>query len=63
MGCKRTLNTRMIMQVHDELVFEVPEHELALVKPMIQQLMVNAAHLNVPLEVEIGVGDNWDEAH
>jgi DNA polymerase-1 len=56
-------NTRMIMQVHDELVFEVPEHELALVKPMIQQLMVNAAHLNVPLEVEIGVGDNWDEAH
>ena len=59
----QALNTRMIMQVHDELVFEVPDHELALVKPMLQQLMVNAASLNVPLEVDIGVGDNWDEAH
>jgi DNA polymerase-1 len=59
----QALNTRMIMQVHDELVFEVPNHELALVKPMLQQLMVNAASLNVPLEVDIGVGDNWDEAH
>ncbi|MEN9502717.1 MAG: polymerase [Pseudomonadota bacterium] len=55
--------TRMIMQVHDELVFEVPENELALMQTRIPELMAQAATLNVPLVVDVGVGNNWDEAH
>lgn len=55
--------TRMIMQVHDELVFEVPESELALMQTRIPELMAQAATLNVPLVVDVGVGNNWDEAH
>ncbi len=57
------LRSRLIMQVHDELVLEVPEDELALVKDMLPQLMCNVAELNVPLLVELGSGKNWDEAH
>ena len=55
--------TRMIMQVHDELVFEVPENELALMQTRIPELMAQAATLNVPLVVDVGIGNNWDEAH
>ncbi|MEZ7984772.1 MAG: DNA polymerase, partial [Pseudomonadales bacterium] len=54
---------KMIMQVHDELVFEVPTDKLDYAKEKIGQLMSNAADLAVPLIVDIGVGDNWDEAH
>jgi DNA polymerase-1 len=54
---------QMIMQVHDELVFEVPAAEIELAKTQIEAFMVNAAKLNVPLEVGIGVGDNWEQAH
>ncbi|MAK67349.1 MULTISPECIES: DNA polymerase I [unclassified Methylophaga] len=54
---------RMIMQVHDELVFEVPEDQLDLAKTEIEQFMIKAAELAVPLEVGIGVGDNWEQAH
>ena len=54
---------RMIMQVHDELVFEVPASELALMQTRIPELMVQAATLNVPLVVDVGIGNNWDEAH
>jgi DNA polymerase-1 len=57
------LQTRLIMQVHDELVLEVPEDELALVKETLPGLMCNVAALNVPLLVEVGQGKNWDEAH
>ena len=56
-------DARMIMQVHDELVFEVAESELDKVTNMIQQKMCHAADLKVPLVVDVGVGDNWDEAH
>ncbi len=55
--------TRMIMQVHDELVFEVPEAEVEWVKHEIPRLMAGVADLKVPLLAEIGVGPNWDEAH
>ena len=55
--------TRMIMQVHDELVFEIPESELDKILPEITSRMETAAELNVPLLVEAGVGNNWDEAH
>ena len=57
------LATRMIMQVHDELVLEVPESELALVKVRLPALMAGVAALKVPLLAEVGVGKNWDEAH
>jgi DNA polymerase-1 len=57
------LHSRLIMQVHDELVLEVPEDELALVKEKLPGLMCNVADLNVPLLVELGSGKNWDEAH
>ena len=57
------LHTRMIMQVHDELVFEVPEAELETVRAQVTALMTNAVTLAVPLVVDTGVGDNWDEAH
>ncbi len=57
------LCTKMIMQVHDELVFEVPENEMATVREQVVALMTNAAALAVPLVVESGVGNNWDEAH
>ncbi|HKX94337.1 MAG TPA: DNA polymerase, partial [Methylibium sp.] len=55
--------TRMIMQVHDELVFEVPEAELAWAREAVPRLMAGVARLKVPLLAEVGVGANWDEAH
>ncbi|MHB1237527.1 MAG: DNA polymerase I [Gallionella sp.] len=57
------LKSRLIMQVHDELVLEVPEEELHLVKEMLPRLMCGVAELQVPLLVELGEGRNWDEAH
>ena len=56
-------DAKMIMQVHDELVFEVAENKIAEYSAIIRTLMCSAANLNVPLIVDIGVGDNWDEAH
>ena len=55
--------TRMVMQVHDELVFEVPESELDWVRAEVPRLMAGVAGLSVPLLAEVGVGANWDEAH
>jgi DNA polymerase I len=55
--------TRMIMQVHDELVFEVPETEVDWLKLEIPRLMAEVAQLKVPLLAEVGVGPNWDQAH
>lgn len=57
------VDARMIMQVHDELVFEVAETAVEEVRERCRALMVGVAELRVPLEVEIGVGGNWDEAH
>lgn len=57
------LQTRLIMQVHDELVLEVPDNELALVKEKLPGLMCHVAELKVPLEVGLGVGTNWEAAH
>jgi len=55
--------TRMIMQVHDELVFEVPDAEVDWVRAEIPRLMADVAKLKVPLLAEVGVGLNWDQAH
>ena len=57
------LATRMIMQVHDELVLEVPKAELDLVRTKLPELMAGVAKLDVPLLAEVGIGPNWDEAH
>lgn len=59
----KKLNARMIMQVHDELILEVPQDELEDVLSGLKARMSNAARLDVPLVVDVGVGDNWDEAH
>jgi len=55
--------TKMIMQVHDELVFEVPEDEVEWVRVEVPRLMAGVAELRVPLLAEIGIGSNWEEAH
>ena len=55
--------TKMIMQVHDELVFEVANDQLGFVRDSVVERMTGAAELNVPLLVETGVGVDWDEAH
>jgi DNA polymerase-1 len=57
------LDARMTMQVHDELVFDVPHHEVEIVKPIILENMKNAIKTKVPIMVEIGTGVNWLEAH
>ena len=56
-------DVKLLMQVHDELVFEVKESELERIEIKIQELMESAAELNVPLVAEFGHGDNWDQAH
>jgi DNA polymerase-1 len=60
---KEKLATKLVMQVHDELVLEVPIEELDDVKRNVEELMTGVAKLDVPLVVEVGVGDNWDQAH
>jgi DNA polymerase I len=55
--------TRMVMQVHDELVLEVPEAELPWAREALPRLMAGVAQLKVPLVAEVGVGANWDQAH
>ena len=57
------LRSRLVLQVHDELVLEVPHGELERVRESLPGLMGDVAQLAVPLLVEVGVGANWDEAH
>ena len=57
------LQSKLIMQVHDELVLEVPDSELESVKTKLPELMQNVAKLDVPLLAEVGVGGNWENAH
>ena len=59
----QAMDARMIMQVHDELVFEVAESQLASLQAGVKEAMEGAAQLDVPLVVDMGVGANWDEAH
>jgi DNA polymerase-1 len=60
---KEKLKTKMILQVHDELVFDLHKNEVDIVKPKVIELMRNAIQLEVPMDVEVGVGANWLEAH
>ncbi|MGL4958681.1 MAG: DNA polymerase, partial [Plesiomonas sp.] len=57
------LGVRLLMQVHDELVFEIPQQHVEHCTLQITQIMEQCAALNVPLVVDVGVGDNWDQAH
>ncbi len=60
---RERLTTRMLLQVHDELVFEVPENEMQTIVPLIREEMEGVFPLRVPLKVDINNGRNWDEAH
>jgi DNA polymerase-1 len=64
---KKKLAAQMLLQVHDELVFEAPESEVARAMPVIAGVMEGAAlpavHLSVPLKVDAKAGDNWEAAH
>ncbi|TGE19678.1 DNA polymerase I [Hymenobacter elongatus] len=60
---REKLGTRMILQVHDELVFDAPKEEVDYIIPHIKELMINALPLSVPMEVEVGTGQNWLQAH
>jgi DNA polymerase-1 len=60
---EEALGAKLIMQVHDELVLEVPEAELARVQDGLRSRMQDVARLEVPLIVDVGVGANWDQAH
>ncbi|MFH1624909.1 MAG: DNA polymerase I [Pseudomonadota bacterium] len=60
---ERRLSAKMIMQVHDELVFEVPDGEIAKVAEMVKEEMERVMELRVPLKVDVGIGKNWSEAH
>ncbi len=56
-------SARMLLQVHDELIFEVPDGEMEKTQTIVKKTMESAASLDVPLVVDMGVGDNWDDAH
>ncbi|MCB0487697.1 MAG: DNA polymerase I [Cyclobacteriaceae bacterium] len=60
---REKLKTKMILQVHDELIFDLHRDEEKVVKPKVAELMKTAVILDVPMEVEVGVGENWLEAH
>ncbi len=60
---KRALRTKMVLQIHDELVFDAPSEEVEIVKEIVRNEMISALEFNVPLEVSIGIGANWIDAH
>ncbi len=60
---KRKMNSNMILQVHDELVFEAPRNELKDLEQLVKEKMMNALKLSVPVDVEVGTGPNWLDAH
>lgn len=59
----KKLSSMMILQIHDELLFEVPEDEINYLKPMVIEKMENALKLDIPIKVDIGIGKSWYEAH
>ena len=57
------LGAKMLLQVHDELIFDVPEGEVEETTALVKKVMEGAAHLSIPLIVDAGIGDSWAEAH
>ena len=60
---EKDLKSKIVLQIHDELLIEAYENEVEQVKDILKRNMEQAAHLNVPLDVDVQVGNNWDEAH
>jgi len=60
---KEKSQAQIILQVHDELILDTPEKEIDKVVNLTTEAMMGAAQLDVPLEIDIGIGDNWDQAH
>ena len=60
---EQNLQSRMILQVHDELVFDVPKEEKDVLSKIVKKEMENALELRVPLVVDVGIGKNWLESH
>ena len=60
---QKKLKAKMLLQVHDELIFEVPKKEAEATAAVVKEIMEGAAHLDVPLTVDAGIGVNWDQAH
>lgn len=60
---EKGLSARMLLQVHDELIFEVPEAEIEETSSILKKVMESIVYLNIPLVVGVGIGDNWDQAH
>ena len=57
------IETKLILQVHDELILDTPKKEIDSVIAILTDSMMGAANLDVPLEIDVGIGDNWDQAH
>ena len=60
---EQDFKSKMLLQVHDELIFEAPEDETEKAIKTIREVMENAAHLSVPLIADAGIGDSWADAH
>ena len=60
---KEKYKSKMLLQVHDELVFDIHKDELELLKPIIKSEMENAYKISIPLTVDLDIGDNWLDAH
>jgi len=60
---REKLRTKMILQVHDELIFDLHKDEEKIVKPKVVEFMKTAVIIDVPMDVEVGIGNNWLEAH
>ena len=60
---KAGLGAKMLLQVHDELIFEVPVEEIHETSDIVKNTMQNIIKLDVPLIVEVGIGENWNQAH
>jgi DNA polymerase-1 len=60
---KEGFKSKMLLQVHDELVFDAHKDELEIIRPIIKYEMENAFKMSVPLDVEVGIGENWLQAH
>ncbi len=59
----RKSEAKLILQVHDELILDTPKDEIDKIVSLVTDSMMGAANLDVPLEIDIGIGDNWDQAH